>query len=282
MNKEFDGWDEIDWDIDIDSARFQLHIIEAWNKNNPNVKDEWIQWPNELGELKLILLPLGYIPSSWDKKSKLTEEESEQLKKDWLKLAQYISETDAIEIEENTFTVIGQHGSNFRFDISLEFHRWLPPNTLDMHYAALRNIRNGARNKHVLGNHIANLEATHCYDTVRASAKAQELTVEEHKKTRDIVHPLIRTHEDTGHRAIYFNPNRTDQVVGKSRKESDAILDILYAWLIKDDFQYEHEWQRGDLLMWDNRCLLHSVNVDFPVGQRREHQRILLEGTRPF
>ena len=159
MSEEFDGWDEIDWDIDIDSARFQLHIIEAWNKNNPNVKDEWTQWPNELGKLKLILLPLGYIPSSWDKKSELTEEESEQLKKDWLKLAQYISETDAIEIEENTFTVIGQHGSNFRFDISLEFHRWLPPNTLDMHYAALRNIRNGARNKHVLGNHIANLEA---------------------------------------------------------------------------------------------------------------------------
>jgi len=129
---------------------------------------------------------------------------------------------------------------------------------------------------------IANLEATHCYDTVRASAKAQELTVEEHKKTNDIVHPLIRTHEDTGNRAIYFNPNRTDQVVGKSRKESDAILDILYAWLIKEDFQYEHEWRRGDLLMWDNRCLLHSVNVDFPVGQRREHQRILLKGTRPF
>ena len=110
MNKEFDGWDEIDWDIDIDSARFQLHIIEAWNKNNPNVKGKWTQWPNELGKLKLILLPLGYIPSSWDKKSELTEEESEQLKKDWLKLAQYISETDAIEIEENTFTVIGQHG----------------------------------------------------------------------------------------------------------------------------------------------------------------------------
>ena len=130
-------------------------------------------------------------------------------------------------------------------------------------------------------NNIAELEATHCYDTVRASARAQKLTADERQKTRDVVHPLIRTHEETGHQAIYFNPNRTDHITGKSRKESNEILDILYAWLINEDFQYEHKWRRGDLLLWDNRCLLHSVNVDFPVGQRREHQRILLQGTRP-
>ena len=130
-------------------------------------------------------------------------------------------------------------------------------------------------------NNVSKLEATHCYDTVRAVARAQKLTAEEHQKTRDVVHPLIRTHEETGRQAIYFNPNRTDHIRGKSRKESDAILDVLYAWLIKEDFQYEHNWRRGDLLLWDNRCLLHSVNVDFPVGQRREHQRILLQGTRP-
>ena len=163
MSKEFDGWDEIDWDIEIESAQFQFHIIEIWNKNNPNVKGKWTQWPNELGKMKLILLPLGYHLPPWDKKPKLTDEESEQLKKDWLKVAQLISETDSIEIEENTFTVIGQHGSRFRFDISLEFDRWLPPSTLDKHIPALRNIRNGARQKHILDNHIANLEA--CFAT---------------------------------------------------------------------------------------------------------------------
>ena len=55
MSREFNGWNEIDWDIDIDSVRFQFHIIEAWNKNNPNVKGKWTKWPNELGDLKLIL-----------------------------------------------------------------------------------------------------------------------------------------------------------------------------------------------------------------------------------
>ena len=128
---------------------------------------------------------------------------------------------------------------------------------------------------------IENLTAVHSYDTIRAPAKAQKLTDKELRETRDAEHPLVRTHEETGYKAIYFNPNRTDHVVGMERKESDSLLDILYAWLTRIEFQYHHCWQIGDILLWDNRCLLHSVNVDYPIGQKRKHQRILLEGTRP-
>ena len=46
-------------------------------------------------------------------------------------------------------------------------------------------------------------------------------------------------------------------------------------------YQYHHEWQVGDILLWDNRCLVHAVNTDYPVGETRRHQRILLEGTVP-
>ena len=46
-------------------------------------------------------------------------------------------------------------------------------------------------------------------------------------------------------------------------------------------YQYHHSWRLGDILIWDNRCLIHSVNMDFPVGQRRIHQRILLAGAAP-
>ena len=128
---------------------------------------------------------------------------------------------------------------------------------------------------------IKDLLAIHAYDTKRAVARAQKLTDQEQKETRDVSHPLVRTHEDTGIKAIYFNPNRTDSVVGFSRSESDKLLDELHAWLIRPEFQYHHEWRVGDLLMWDNRCLLHSVNVDYPVQQERRHQRILLKGQRP-
>ena len=125
-------------------------------------------------------------------------------------------------------------------------------------------------------------QAVHAYDTRRATARARTLNDDEVKETKDVVHPLVRTHEDSGKRAIYFNPNRTDHVVDIEQSESDALLDELHAWITKPEYQYHHSWTLGDILLWDNRCLVHSVNVDYPVGQERRHQRILLKGTRPI
>lgn len=128
---------------------------------------------------------------------------------------------------------------------------------------------------------LAPLRAVHGYDTVRAPARAEARTTEEAAETPDVEHPLVRTHDDTGAKAIYFNPNRTDRVVGYPREESDALLDALYAHMTRPCYQYRHEWQVGDILIWDNRCLVHAVNMDFPVGEPRRHQRILLEGGVP-
>jgi taurine dioxygenase len=128
---------------------------------------------------------------------------------------------------------------------------------------------------------IESREAIHAYDTSRATARARALNKDEIKETKDVVHPLVRTHEDSGKRAIYFNPNRTDRVVDMDADESNALLDALHAWITKPEYQYHHSWTVGDILLWDNRCLVHSVNVDFPVGEARRHQRILLKGARP-
>jgi len=125
------------------------------------------------------------------------------------------------------------------------------------------------------------LRAVHSYDTKRAPARAIKLTKEEEDETPDVDHPLIRTHEDTGEKTIYFNSNRTDQVVGMARADSDALLDMVYSHVTQPKYQYHHKWRVGDILLWDNRCLMHAVNMDFPVGQTRLHQRILLEGSRP-
>jgi taurine dioxygenase len=63
--------------------------------------------------------------------------------------------------------------------------------------------------------------------------------------------------------------------------ESDSLLDRIDKHTVQPKYQYHHDWRVGDMLIWDNRCLIHSVNMDFPVGQRRIHQRILLAGTAP-
>ena len=128
---------------------------------------------------------------------------------------------------------------------------------------------------------LEGLKAVHGYDTTRAPGRPKIRTQEEIDETPDVEHPLVRTHEDTGRKSFYFNANRTDRIVGWGRDESDALLDEIYTQITAPKYQYHHEWQVGDLLLWDNRCLVHSVNVDYPVGQKRLHQRILLKGQRP-
>lgn len=128
---------------------------------------------------------------------------------------------------------------------------------------------------------IRDLKAVHKYDSARAFAPPEKRNSQELAETPDVVHPLVRTHEESGKKAIYFNPNRTDHVVGMSRSDSDALLDELYEYCTQDKYQYAHEWRLGDILLWDNRCLMHAVNTDFPVGERRRHQRILLKGAPP-
>jgi taurine dioxygenase len=80
---------------------------------------------------------------------------------------------------------------------------------------------------------------------------------------------------------FFLNPNRTNRIVDMERAESDALLDWVQEIITQDQYRYDHEWRQGDILIWDNRCLVHSVNMDFPVGQTRLHQRILLKGQRP-
>jgi len=125
------------------------------------------------------------------------------------------------------------------------------------------------------------LRAVHSYDTRRAPARAQARKPEEEADTVDVEHPLIRTHDATGKKAIYFNSNRTDRIVGMARAESDALLDRVHAHMTRPHYQYHHRWRIGDILIWDNRSVTHSVNMDFPVGQPRIHQRILLRGGVP-
>ena len=128
---------------------------------------------------------------------------------------------------------------------------------------------------------VRDLKAVHGYDTMRAPARAAKRTPQEMDETPEVVHPLVRTHEDTDAKAFYLNPNRTDRIVDMAREESDALLDWVQETITQDKYRYDHEWRIGDILIWDNRCLVHSVNVDFPVGQTRLHQRILLKGSRP-
>jgi taurine dioxygenase len=96
------------------------------------------------------------------------------------------------------------------------------------------------------------------------------------------MHPVFRTHEETGRKAIYVNRLMTVRIEGLPEDESERLLEALYDHSEKPEFVYTHQWRVGDLLVWDNRCSMHARN-DFPSDQRRLMLRTTVKGTvKPY
>lgn len=129
---------------------------------------------------------------------------------------------------------------------------------------------------------IDGMRAIHAYDTERARNRPSKRTPQEIAETPDVEHPLVRTHPDNGRKALYLNFNRLDRIVGLPRAESDALLDELAAHVRQPRFHVAHEWTVGDCVIWDNRATMHRVDVDYPLGEPRIMQRVLIEGDKPF
>ena len=94
------------------------------------------------------------------------------------------------------------------------------------------------------------------------------------------IHPVIRTHPETGKKALYVNQAHSCHFQGWSMAESDGLLNFLYTHQTREEFQCRHVWQKGDLAIWDNRCTLHYPVNDYH-GHRRLLHRITLKGDKP-
>ena len=90
-------------------------------------------------------------------------------------------------------------------------------------------------------------------------------------------HPVFITHPDTGRKTLFVDRLMTARIEGLDPDESDSILEELYAIGERREFIFEHVWQLGDFLMWDNRCTIHA-RTDFPEGERRLLRRCTVEG----
>ncbi|MGI9409671.1 MAG: TauD/TfdA dioxygenase family protein, partial [Hyphomicrobiaceae bacterium] len=71
------------------------------------------------------------------------------------------------------------------------------------------------------------------------------------------IHPLVRTHSETGRRALYFDPGKILRIEGLEEGESNALIDALTDHMIQASSEYHHVWKKGDIVIWDNRCSYH-------------------------
>ena len=81
------------------------------------------------------------------------------------------------------------------------------------------------------------------------------------------VHPVVRTHPETGRRSLMVNPHFTRRIIELSATESDLLLAYLNRWSVQERFTVRHRWSQGTVAMWDNRCTQHFVVNDFE-GER--------------
>jgi taurine dioxygenase len=95
------------------------------------------------------------------------------------------------------------------------------------------------------------------------------------------VHPMVRTHPETGRDALYVNRLMSWRIEGMEEEASRRLLDMLFDHIEQPQFGYTHKWRPGDLLLWDNRCTQHARN-DFSAAERRLLRRVVVKGDKPF
>ena len=107
---------------------------------------------------------------------------------------------------------------------------------------------------------------------------------DEHKKRFGAVqvHPLIRTHPETGRKAIYIHPGKTAKIEGLDEDKSKTFVNRLMTQAIQPEITYRHQWQLGDLVIWDNRSISHVAYRDYDHKEGRIMQRVILAGDTPI
>lgn len=96
-----------------------------------------------------------------------------------------------------------------------------------------------------------------------------------------VEHPLVRTHPESGEKAVWFHKGKTDTVTGMDPWETQEFLADLLIETMKDDVIYHHQWKIGDLLMVDNRSAMHRADTQYDHTQHRHLHRLMVKGDRP-
>jgi taurine dioxygenase len=95
------------------------------------------------------------------------------------------------------------------------------------------------------------------------------------------LHPLVCTHPESGRRALYLGRRRNAYIEGLPLAESETLLDEIWKFATRGEFAWYHHWQVGDLVLWDNRCVMHRRDAFDAADRRVMHRTQIKAETKP-
>ena len=133
---------------------------------------------------------------------------------------------------------------------------------------------------------LEGLQAEHSYLTQYEALRARspwrpKLTQEQLDQVRPTVHPVVRTHPETGRKALFVSEHFTTRILGLPEADSRTLLDELFALSTRPEHVYRHAWQPHDMVFWDNRSVMHLA-AGTPDHLRRKLYRTTIEGDVPY
>ena len=128
---------------------------------------------------------------------------------------------------------------------------------------------------------IGSLRAVHNLDFSRTRRHGEDpMTEAQRREVPPVDHPIVRTHPETGRKCLFLG-DHAEYVVGMGYDEGRALIEELNALAVHPDLTYEHRWTPGELIVWDNRCLMHRATEYDPAVQRRVVRRCTVLGEVP-
>jgi len=127
---------------------------------------------------------------------------------------------------------------------------------------------------------LETLTATHASEHVYRDRYSDRGVRDEGKVYPEATHPVVRTHPETGRKALYVNRTFTTRINELEDSESAALLEFLFAHSERVDFQIRFRWSKNDVAFWDNRCTMHHAIWDYWPNERKG-RRVTIKGDRP-
>ena len=125
---------------------------------------------------------------------------------------------------------------------------------------------------------LTKLRSAHVYESSQSPRKMAALSPEERAKIPQTVQPLVIRHPENGRAALYINTARMEGIEGMPQDEGFKLIDELYQHATQGKYEYRHQWRAGDMVIWDNRSVMHQANADYDPSEYRFLYRIMLKG----